>query len=265
MSRNPPEKQREYSRRYREANREQIRERERSRRAANREQVNEAARRRYAANPEKHREQGRRYHAANRERELARKRRYREANREELRERDRRRYADDPEAAREQTRRWRAANLDQAREGYRLWREANLQRERDRERRYHAANRDRDRYNWLRDRHDWTPEGWAAKYVEQDGRCYLCRRPLPDDPSRIDVDHDHRCPHHDVKKSCRRCRRGLACDRCNTLIGLADDDPDLLHLIADDLAEARARVGPLLDEPGQPTLFDYTPKGLTSC
>lgn len=42
------------------------------------------------------------------------------------------------------------------------------------------------------------------------------------------------------------CRRGLACTRCNLLIGMADDDPDLLRLIADNLESAieacRARI-----------------------
>jgi predicted transcriptional regulator len=71
------------------------------------------------------------------------------------------------------------------------------------------------------------------------GLCYLCQRPLG--PGRMSViEHDHRCCPAD--KSCRLCRRGLACTPCNHLIGLAEDDPDRLELIAGNLRTAKTVV-----------------------
>ena len=85
--------------------------------------------------------------------------------------------------------------------------------------------------------HEWIAERLAA----QDGRCYLCGGQLG---RRLVVDHDHSCCPEGF--SCPACRRGLACDRCNRLIGQVDDDPALLRRIADALeaasGPARARI-----------------------
>jgi hypothetical protein len=54
------------------------------------------------------------------------------------------------------------------------------------------------------------------------------------------IDHYHGCC--PPKRSCDLCRRGLACSKCNSLIGLAGDDPDRLRRIADALEVANARV-----------------------
>jgi Recombination endonuclease VII len=76
-------------------------------------------------------------------------------------------------------------------------------------------------------------DAWfAAQWKLQAGCCYLCGGNFGD--LRPHVDHDHSCC--TAHRSCRVCRRGLACDRCNKLIGHIDDDPDLLRLIADNLA-----------------------------
>ena len=81
----------------------------------------------------------------------------------------------------------------------------------------------------------------AALWEEQCGKCYLCGIYLvPGAGSAVVLDHDHRCC--PAQKSCRYCRRGLACDYCNTLIGLANDDPALLRQIADNLETAIADV-----------------------
>ena len=71
------EKQAEYLRRYRDANREK---------------VNEQNRRYYQANKEKENERSRRYRAANPEKEAERKRKYQAANREKMNEYNRKRY-----------------------------------------------------------------------------------------------------------------------------------------------------------------------------
>lgn len=79
----------------------------------------------------------------------------------------------------------------------------------------------------------------AVMWREQDGCCYLCGRELG--PHRMAViEHDHRCC--PPNKSCAVCRRGLACYPCNSIIGLAADDPDLLETIARNLRPALAAV-----------------------
>lgn len=55
------------------------------------------------------------------------------------------------------------------------------------------------------------------------------------------ADHDHRCPVHPRKGSSEYCRRGFAHPVCNTIAGLAGDDPERLRLIAANLETARRR------------------------
>jgi Recombination endonuclease VII len=85
----------------------------------------------------------------------------------------------------------------------------------------------------------------AAMREAQAGRCCYCNRPLPDDERKVHIDHDHSCTCGPTR-SCQYCRRGLACENCNRLVGMADDDPDRLELIAANLrrldAAARERI-----------------------
>lgn len=82
---------------------------------------------------------------------------------------------------------------------------------------------------------------WATFWDEQRGLCYLCGDPLSTDSYRdIHVDHDHTCC--PKGRTCEFCRRGLACTRCNKLIGAAEDNPELLRKIADNLEPVLIRV-----------------------
>lgn len=144
---------------------------------------------------------------------------------------------------REKERRWRAANPEKSRARTKRWKEAHPGEAR-------AASQ---RANML-------PHGRDAEIViavmraEQNGRCYLCEQPFPEDGrDRAGfVDHDHTCPHPRrgakgaTRGSCAACRRGLICHNCNVLIGHADDDPALLRLIAGNLeavlGPTRARI-----------------------
>ena len=75
---------------------------------------------------------------------------------------------------------------------------------------------------------------WADVFAKQGGKCYLCDDPLDISTSgAIHIDHDHSCC--PSGQSCARCRRGLAHKACNTLIGLAGDDPDRLERITHNL------------------------------
>ena len=104
----------------------------------------------------------------------------------------------------------------------------------ERKRRYYL-NRKNSRHNC-----DWD-EMFAGLWHLQDGKCYLCEESLnPDAYCNIHLDHDHSCC--PLGRSCEKCRRGLACQRCNTLIGLVKDDPDYLYRIANNLEIANSLV-----------------------
>lgn len=101
-----------------------------------------------------------------------------------------------------------------------------------------------------RHRHQFRHQHGAEKDVllpqmfeDQEGSCYLCGSALTLESIReVHIDHDHSCDGHSVRKTCEICRRGLACRRCNTLIGLAGDNPLLLRRIADNLEAANGGV-----------------------
>jgi len=196
-------------------------------------------------------EYNRRYRARHPERARESSRRWRAANLEGERERQRNAHRANPEKYRELTRQWREANPDKAREGGRRYREAHRQRHRELSRLWREANPGRARIAQLWRNHGLRLEGWYAMWTAQDGLCYLCGDPLPDDPAKVHIDHDHRCCPRN--RSCRSCRRGLVHGPCNQLVGLAADDPARLRRIAANLAKAKRRIGRL---PKLLTLFD---------
>lgn len=120
-------------------------------------------------------------------------------------------------------------------------------------RRYYAEYREKNRYRIANHRREWAETtrhgpGFAAwrqaAWRTQDGRCYLCQRELGPELRAI-VEHDHRCCPNN--KTCAVCRRGLACDRCNNVLGLVGDDPEALELIARNLRPALDAVTARLD------------------
>jgi hypothetical protein len=106
---------------------------------------------------------------------------------------------------------------------------------------YRAQNPGKNRETILRSHHGMRPEDWDALWAAQDGRCYLCGDELNPGPGRhVHIEHDHSCC--PLFRSCSTCRRGLACKRCNSAIGLADDDPGRLRRMADALEAAQLAV-----------------------
>lgn len=95
-------------------------------------------------------------------------------------------------------------------------------------------------YYQYRHGRDWD-ELFAELWQAQDGKCYLCGNPLDREKVRaVHLDHDHSCCK--LGYSCAVCRRGLACYNCNACIGHANDDPERLRRIADNLEKANALV-----------------------
>lgn len=161
------------------------------------------------------------------------RRRYYQANRDRIREQSRQWYAANTEQAKETSRRYQKANREQRREIERRWREANPERARASTQRYRRTAKARFAIE-IRKHGPAIHEYWAVTWERQDGRCYLCTDPLDLDKAwEVHIDHDHSCC--PTGRTCPYCRRGLACRRCNTLIGHVNDDPDLLRKIADNL------------------------------
>lgn len=128
--------------------------------------------------------------------------------------------------------RWRAANREKLREYNRRWRAANPDKANGKKRRWRDANREADlAKNRQRAHGQGIDAAVEAMWQEQQGCCYLCGNLLTRDQAVIE--HDHACCPNG--KSCRYCRRGLACQLCNSVIGFAHDDPDLLRKIAANL------------------------------
>lgn len=63
--------------------------------------------------------------------------------------------------------------------------------------------------------------------AQQDHKCAICRKPFA---NRGNIDHDHACC--PGEKSCGKCIRGVLCKKCNTAIGMLDDDPDRCFMAA---------------------------------
>lgn len=65
--------------------------------------------------------------------------------------------------------------------------------------------------------------------LRQNNRCYICRGTSQDGRRKdryLSIDHDKRCC--SGKKSCGKCVRKLLCTKCNSLLGMANDDINIL-------------------------------------
>lgn len=90
-----------------------------------------------------------------------------------------------------------------------------------------ARNPERERDGHLRRTFGITLADEREMLANQQGRCVVCREPIGDDPRNRHVEHRHE-PH---------LVRGIACFYCNTLIGLAHENPSILRAAADYLDE----------------------------
>ena len=83
---------------------------------------------------------------------------------------------------------------------------------------WYRQNRGRvSRYAFLK-LYGLSDEDRRAMYSEQEGKCKLCRKPVPYE--KIDTDHDHKTGKI----------RGLLCRRCNLFVGQVEGS---LHLMYD--------------------------------
>lgn len=112
---------------------------------------------------------------------------------------------------------------------YREWREANPERAREADRRSYERNAERVRQQkldeHLRRKYGLERADFDRMVAEQNNRCRICQREPGGNGhhARLHVDHDH------VTSRVR----GLLCGNCNTMIGLAGDDPKILLAAAE--------------------------------
>jgi len=71
-------------------------------------------------------------------------------------------------------------------------------------------------------KYNMTEEEFWQKLLDQEGRCGLCRLPLPQEVSLIHIDHNHFTGRN----------RGLLHPKCNRGLGHFDDSPERLRLAA---------------------------------
>lgn len=172
-----------------------------------------------------------------------------ERRRAQLRESSRRYRERHPERARAKARRYAERN----REKQQAWYQANRDQQRARQRQQYAAMGSfARRYR----RHGVDAAKWSDLWTAQDGLCFLCGGEL--DPDKSIIEHWHGCTAgHVPNQSCDVCRRGIACRRCNTVIGQVNDDTTLLRAIAARLDVVQASVvARQAAAPIQVSLFD---------
>lgn len=85
---------------------------------------------------------------------------------------------------------------------------------------YHRVGKRVVRSRNLKKHYGISIEDFDALHAAQDGRCAICGV----DPGEVSLHVDH-C--HSTGRL-----RALLCSRCNTALGLADDDPDRLRAMA---------------------------------
>ena len=69
--------------------------------------------------------------------------------------------------------------------------------------------------------HHISLEFYYQMLEKYDGKCWVCK-----EKEATCIDHDHGCC--PGKTSCGQCVRGLLCGQCNSMLGLAKDNPKIL-------------------------------------
>lgn len=89
------------------------------------------------------------------------------------------------------------------------------------------------------DLYGYRPGEAEAIIRSQDGRCLICGEV----PNQWAVDHDHALAllHGHARGGCRKCVRGLICQPCNSMLGFARDNPDILEAGANYIRVSRER------------------------
>lgn len=129
---------------------------------------------------------------------------YREKNGDRMRENDRRYHAEHRVQANLNRREWYQNNKERDRVSNKAWR---------------AANPDRVHDSYLKRTYGITLEQYRAQMEKQGHACAICKKKFASEFGKeIHVDHDHKTGQF----------RGLLCHEHNTMLGLAQEDVQIL-------------------------------------
>jgi len=110
-------------------------------------------------------------------------------------------------------------NKKKIKEGARVWYKNNIEKARKRNREYNRKHYHRDYWkHHLKKHYNITPDGYNELFNKQCGCCAICKTHQSEIDRRLCVDHDHETGRV----------RGLLCYSCNTILGVARDNSDLL-------------------------------------
>jgi len=79
--------------------------------------------------------------------------------------------------------------------------------------------------SFMRNRYRLTMAQFNEMAAAQGNACAICQKPFSR-RTEVHIDHDHNCCPTDM--TCGDCLRGLLCAHCNTMLGMAKDDPAIL-------------------------------------
>ncbi len=190
----------EYQRAYRMENRDRLKAYEKEYYRSNAERLGEEQREYRKRNKEKIRVQKRNYYLRNRAKILASKKEYRKQNPEKMKERNRGYYQSHRELVDKRNKEWAKRHRDQVLRYQAGYRET------------HKAENNAMKRIWKFKRMRNYSYDWIAKLINS--KCEVCGS-----RKNIDIDHDHST----------NMIRGALCRRCNLMLGMVEDDVDLMH------------------------------------
>ncbi len=127
---------------------------------------------------------------------------------------NRKRYASDPKAASKRTLEWQKANKEKVNKKNRTW---------------HGKTPLRRRAYSLKANYGMTLEEWDLMFASQGSICAICSTSEPGASHGWHTDHIHGT----------KIVRGILCHQCNTMLGRAKDDPEILLKGVEYLRKAR--------------------------
>lgn len=108
------------------------------------------------------------------------------------------------------------------------WRDNHIDQHRSSAREWCRNNPEKVKINKLWNRYKLRPTDYQSLIDSQGNKCKICLIDFSYDNKNLipHVDHDHKCCSNG--NSCGKCVRGLLCGKCNTIIGVANDNVNIL-------------------------------------